>query len=82
MKPHKCPCCDGRGKREVCSNDFTTNASKVTCQACKGTGVVWEPEWKAVPTQTHGPNTQFVGVNTIDWDSGITLEQYKELGIV
>ena len=35
--PHKCPVCDGEGKRG------TKHAGK-KCKACEGSGVVWAPE--------------------------------------
>lgn len=31
-QPHKCPACDGLGKRGV-----------ALCQACEGKGVLWSP---------------------------------------
>jgi DnaJ-class molecular chaperone len=43
MKPEKCPCCDGWGKRHV-YHDGSTVGEIVTCPACNGTGVIWPPE--------------------------------------
>lgn len=36
--PHKCPACDGWGKRRQVAGGV-----KLTCPACNGKGVVWEP---------------------------------------
>jgi DnaJ-class molecular chaperone len=38
--PHKCPVCNGSGKQAVALSYSTI----VDCHACKGTGIVWEPE--------------------------------------
>lgn len=42
-QPHKCPCCDGYGRREVAQAMGTTIRYE-QCHACKGTGIVWEPK--------------------------------------
>jgi DnaJ-class molecular chaperone len=41
--PHKCPACDGWGKRQVLPV-LTTVPQHETCAACHGAGVVWEPQ--------------------------------------
>ena len=42
--PHKCPACDGWGKRVQLSGWVTAaERSTVGCPACGGAGVVWEP---------------------------------------
>jgi len=43
-KPHKCPVCEGGGQMQTLLN--STNHQD--CHACKGTGIVWEPEPKSV----------------------------------
>jgi len=55
MTPHKCPCCDGWGQREVWQPYWGTSTVPMTkpCTACGGSGVVWsEP-----PNQT--PHAHF-----------------------
>lgn len=43
--PHKCPCCDGRGRRAPANSlTFSGQFPSETCIACKGTGIVWDPE--------------------------------------
>ena len=38
-QPHKCPVCDGEGKK---ANMRTHQIED--CPSCQGSGVVWEPE--------------------------------------
>lgn len=38
MKPHVCPMCGG-----WTTTAATDRLARVTCPACKGTGIVWEP---------------------------------------
>jgi DnaJ-class molecular chaperone len=38
-EPHKCPVCEGTGKKVD-----ERIREQVPCSACKGTGVVWEPQ--------------------------------------
>lgn len=46
MKPYKCPCCDGWGKREIPLTGLGTSATpeKTDCPSCKGRGVIWPEE--------------------------------------
>ena len=37
-KPHRCPLCDGDGRRPD-----KIEGCVVKCQACEGKGVLWEP---------------------------------------
>jgi DnaJ-class molecular chaperone len=40
-KPHKCPVCDGNGKKP---NPHATGENDLLpCHACDGKGIVWEP---------------------------------------
>ena len=40
--PHKCPACDGWGKRQVePSGQCTADTGEVACRACSGVGLVW-----------------------------------------
>ena len=41
--PHRCPCCDGWGKRSD-SRPLLVMPDPVPCPACQGTGALWEPE--------------------------------------
>ena len=51
-KPHKCPVCNGAGKVSRPPNvvgdapTWSTSSCVISyeCNACKGTGIVWEPE--------------------------------------
>lgn len=50
-KPHKCPVCDGWGVRKVFEQEGTSCVTKeITCNACHGTGVVWEYEPIIIPS--------------------------------
>lgn len=40
--PYKCPVCDGWGTREAARPVDNQASRPVTCNACNGTGVVWE----------------------------------------
>lgn len=39
--PHKCPCCDGFGQRNVSWPIDNRTAAVETCRACGGAGVLW-----------------------------------------
>lgn len=42
-KPHKCPVCNGDGKRWPSGVAPPPNAHPPICHACKGKGVLWGP---------------------------------------
>lgn len=46
--PHRCPVCDGEGRRVRLWAD-ATGPIAVRCEPCGGTGIVWEPEVKPGP---------------------------------
>ena len=43
-EPHKCPVCNGSGKVEVTHPISSTVPDIRNCNACGGTGIVWEPK--------------------------------------
>lgn len=50
--PHKCPCCDGWGKR-VLNEGYShlhIGYEEVICAACHGNGVVWSPDSVFIPS--------------------------------
>ena len=36
IRPHKCPVCDGEGRKEKETKDLF-----ITCHSCDGKGIVW-----------------------------------------
>lgn len=61
-RPHKCPCCDGRGQRMGIDQRTSAVPQMEPCRPCSGIGIVWEPtpdnpgsamlppvDWTAIP---------------------------------
>lgn len=78
--PHKCPCCDGWGVREVWTT-ISTTPERRSCQSCGGTGVVWAPQAPAQldwrwPTPTESGNVTVTSGQTTAWygSAGATSE--------
>lgn len=40
LRPYKCPCCNGYGKRQIIRS-MMTNIIYAPCYSCGGQGVVW-----------------------------------------
>jgi DnaJ-class molecular chaperone len=39
--PHKCPCCDGWGKRDAVRSADSVTQRLEDCPSCSGSGVIW-----------------------------------------
>lgn len=61
MIPHKCPVCEGSGKKPASFYGESTNTggNLVQCKSCYGTGIVWDystPPYNPFPYIPPNPN--------------------------
>lgn len=69
--PHKCPVCEGRGSKLRNNPLNHTSLLPEPCHACKGAGVLWEPEpFTAERVPVSQPAKGFY--------SPMTLEEYHQ----
>lgn len=83
--PHKCPCCDGWGKRP--KRNAEGNWEDTDCPSCSGTGVVWDKQAAAPSYPYWGPYTYpYTYPNTVPqvtWCSSLAAAgNQKPLGVV
>ncbi|KKM73378.1 hypothetical protein LCGC14_1411160 [marine sediment metagenome] len=78
--PHKCPVCGGHGKlpdKWGGTGTYTPTATR-QCHACKGTGMVWEPQ--PTPTVQGGLLCSKCGGTTHATINGMCSECYRGTG--
>lgn len=70
--PHKCPCCDGWGKRP--KRNAEGNWEDTDCPSCGGTGLVWDKQ-SAAPSYPYWPH------NVLSNQQPLGLVSNHDLGV-